>query len=77
MRVYAVTRQQAMCKFALQRCKSKTIARIAFKQKLNEVIAESANAVVKNDWVGIDVSQGVRRNDDDARWRKVRLRPLI
>ena len=27
--------------------------RIAFQQKLNEVVAESANAVVKNDWVGI------------------------
>ena len=60
MRVYAVTRHQAVCKFALQRRESKTIVSIAFQQKLDEVIAESANAVVKNDWVGIGVRQDVR-----------------
>ena len=30
---------------------------VAFQQKLNEVVAESANAVVKNDWVGIGSRQ--------------------
>ncbi len=59
MRIYSMTRHQAVCKFALKRRKSKTIVRIAFQQKLNEVVAESANAVVKNDWVGISGRQGV------------------
>lgn len=63
MRVYTVTLHELVCKFALQRRKSKTIILIAFQQKLNEVIAESANAVVKHDWIGVR-RQDITGNSD-------------
>ena len=53
VRVYAVTRHQALRKFALQRRKPETIALISFQQELNETVTESANSVVENDWVGV------------------------
>ena len=53
VRVYAVSRHQALRKFALQRRKPETIALISLQQKLNESIAESANTVVENDWVRV------------------------
>ena len=53
VRVHAMTGHQALRKFALQRCKPETIAIVSLEQKLNETIAESTNAVVENDWVGV------------------------
>ena len=48
-----MTRHQALRKFALQRRKSEPIVLVAFQQKLNEVVAKSANPVVKDNRVGI------------------------
>ena len=62
VRIQIVALQQAVRKFALQRGKSKTIVRITFEKKLDEMITESANAVVKNDWVGFGFRQSVRSN---------------
>ena len=66
VRIQAVTLQQAVRKFALQRCKSKTIVSITFQKKLDKMIAKSANAVVKNDWVGVRYRQSVRSNPGQA-----------
>ncbi len=60
VRIHAMTRHQAIREFALQRSKPKTIFRVTFQQKLNEVVTQSANAVVKNDWIGIGCRHGVR-----------------
>ena len=51
--INARSRHQALRKFALQRCKPETIAPVSLQQKLNETVAESTNAVVENDWVGV------------------------
>ena len=58
--VHTVTGQQRARKFALQRCKPETIAPVSLQQKLNETVAESTNAVVENDWVGVRSRQSVR-----------------
>ena len=33
---------------------------VAFEKKLHQMIAESANTVVKHDWVGLDLGQNLR-----------------
>lgn len=55
--VHAVIRHQRLRKVALQRRKSKTIVCVALEKKLHQVIAESANTVVQNDWIGFDSRQ--------------------
>ena len=59
VRVYAVSRHQALRKFALQRRKPETITLVSLQQKLNETVAKSANAIVENNWVGVRSRQSV------------------
>lgn len=51
-RIGAESFENAACELALQRGKAETIVRIALQNKLNEPVAQAANAVVKNDRIG-------------------------
>ena len=50
--VRAMPLQQPCGKVALQRSKPKTVMTISFQQKLDSAIAKTADAIVKDDWVG-------------------------
>ncbi len=50
--INAVALEQGRGKVALQRSKTKTIVTISLQQKLDRAITKTADAVVKDDWVG-------------------------
>lgn len=59
VRIQLVSRQHALRQLTLQRRKSKTIMRVTFQEKLDQPITESADAVVKNDWIGVGCRQSL------------------
>lgn len=61
VRVRPMSLEQRLGKFALQRRKAKPIMDIALQYKLDQTIAESANAVVQNDRFGFGFRQSSRR----------------
>ena len=55
--VDAVTSQHLPCEVTLQRREAEAVVLVTLEDELNEMIAQSANTIVKNNWIGFSLRQ--------------------
>lgn len=55
--VDAVTSQHLACEVTLQRREAEAVTLVTLEDELNEMIAQSANTIVKNNWISFGFGQ--------------------